>query len=1718
MSFIRIVSRMWNKRSSGSLPVIAMLIMMHAIVLGLIYLPAAYAEDTEISALAFIKDYHPEISLNDTFLFNGTFSNMTSDISRNLELGTSKVTVSNMSYNLPEKTYIENHSIILEFRPQMLGKHEMLISYTLNGADHEINASFFVKSEDADNEADMIEESVAHNRDGYKREDKHIRLSFSDHNAKLIFHDSYPYSADYTSINGTIISEFPENRTLSVSINDTSNISIGNYILDLMISPVDSGESFSCSLNLTLDDGFECDFPPSSIIISEYSINGNLSYKNATEAFNTSFDLFLERGDFNLNTDYAEIISISERQMINLSTYLSDEPIGGSQIDMRITDPEGFEEEVNMEKISWGYYLGDFVPEIPGSHKLEVTAINGQNLDSHSDEFLVKEDNISIDLSIPSVIEHNYGAMNISGNLSVKDHGDAISTNETINISYRRQDGDSYHLCYVECQGLCEFSCKIEGIIEFTEYNLTATMTRGGVAYNASDVTDIRFGEADVDIVLSYSDQYLTEEKQDFFIETIHDGENIDIGTVYAEIIDPMDISYKFTPSRIYGGYAFSFIGLVPGNYTLNITFVSPLGKMVQEYDYEVLPDVAEITDEMRKTKVEKDRMIREALTDEVISEILDNHSTTVKLQLPSQLDSNISWLLLTYNDSLSLFDEHEFLPKSIERLRLSEYVPRRYRERLDGLSLFYAETEPLGYSVEKISETEKIIRLSENYERYENIIIDSDLESLSRTKKKNIIVEDIDDDEILSGIDYHISRDGLVDSISFMAAELSSGYRIKLLTEDPSFVVDHERRMVKGRSSVVEVRFKNPDISIMEDSIYCDIVIDNVTDRMIPSYRTDSFLYTIDRQESGEWEYKVFCGSDNKNIPVATIDPRPKESFSERSASIRSDESSRLMMSYNMPQFYRVNDEWREIDPNFYPHRAVDEELADERIEYVADRGIFSAHFTDLESDRPFRFRKDDVNISFVIKAMELYNASSEDTLSTILPNKDSLYRAEGDQVVYEGIFGDNTEQVFTYKNSELKSELKIYGTSELFEEFIGLGDDGLEVRFVYSMDIGSLRIDPQESKEQMPLRTEDYQDAGIYLARDYYYPFDNASHRRQMQRQVSGDAGNYTFVSSLPFREFISHDDIVIDPTFSVTADDRDAMSINDETRTDYHSEESPYLRFGHGDEEEYQTGLQFQLDVPYGSNITDAYMMFVSGDTNPGGSFNVSVFIENDTDVQPFIEGTGNISSREYLAQSVSWEVGGWSSSEIYESPDISDLIQEIVDNPGWSSGNFIGLALIAEDPIENHFRTIHGYSSPGNNLPILVLSYESDEAAPQILLKEPEDGSYISSTDVNLSYIPRDDDDLDYCELWGDFDGDWRLNQTDEEPQEGELNSFELSGLGEGEYNWNVWCTDIMGNAAFNESNSKFTVDMTGPSVQLLEPADDSEVSDLDLLFSFSATDVSDNLLCNLTYAHYDGILLDTIDDIELSSGGDAQIYESNLTVGDYDWSVDCVDEAGNVGSSDTFSFSVSRPSEVHVYSEHNLYSNFSVFEEMAFYANYTNSSGDAIYAGECTLNHDDSVEMLFNEDSSLFESIQSFDDPYNWTYVVNCTSWLFDDAYAESWFYLYPLVNTMGKKSVNAISEESYRISIDVSNYLNSTAKLQLHDFVPFGFDASFYEEPDSSSSFIQGGFIGTVKSWEFILGPHENGSLHYNVTPIVDDYSISELYMTSVGSRMYSVE
>jgi hypothetical protein len=117
--------------------------------------------------------------------------------------------------------------------------------------------------------------------------------------------------------------------------------------------------------------------------------------------------------------------------------------------------------------------------------------------------------------------------------------------------------------------------------------------------------------------------------------------------------------------------------------------------------------------------------------------------------------------------------------------------------------------------------------------------------------------------------------------------------------------------------------------------------------------------------------------------------------------------------------------------------------------------------------------------------------------------------------------------------------------------------------------------------------------------------------------------------------------------------------------------------------GDGGNQVVGLRFEeVPVPQDSEIVRAHVQFQADETHDQATL-LAIRGEQVGDSAAFVQdnqGGAGLSSRPKTVASVIWSPPGWTASEAgpaQQTPDVSPVLQEIVNHAGWSSGNALTL---------------------------------------------------------------------------------------------------------------------------------------------------------------------------------------------------------------------------------------------------------------------------------------------------------------------------------------------------------------------------------------------------------------------------------------------------------
>ncbi|MCF6325332.1 MAG: chitobiase/beta-hexosaminidase C-terminal domain-containing protein, partial [Gammaproteobacteria bacterium] len=134
----------------------------------------------------------------------------------------------------------------------------------------------------------------------------------------------------------------------------------------------------------------------------------------------------------------------------------------------------------------------------------------------------------------------------------------------------------------------------------------------------------------------------------------------------------------------------------------------------------------------------------------------------------------------------------------------------------------------------------------------------------------------------------------------------------------------------------------------------------------------------------------------------------------------------------------------------------------------------------------------------------------------------------------------------------------------------------------------------------------------------------------------------------------------------------------------------------------------GLRFRdLQIPRGVIITQAYLEFLVDEVNTG-SIDLMIAAQATPDARSFSSNVNDISNRVKTMANVSWtNEEDWSViGETQQSPDISPLIQEIINQGTWLNGNAVAIIISGSS---NGMREADSFDGNASGAPKLVVEY-------------------------------------------------------------------------------------------------------------------------------------------------------------------------------------------------------------------------------------------------------------------------------------------------------------------------------------------------------------------------------------------------------------------------
>jgi hypothetical protein len=146
-----------------------------------------------------------------------------------------------------------------------------------------------------------------------------------------------------------------------------------------------------------------------------------------------------------------------------------------------------------------------------------------------------------------------------------------------------------------------------------------------------------------------------------------------------------------------------------------------------------------------------------------------------------------------------------------------------------------------------------------------------------------------------------------------------------------------------------------------------------------------------------------------------------------------------------------------------------------------------------------------------------------------------------------------------------------------------------------------------------------------------------------------------------------------------------------------------------FLHG--EYYNGGLRFtNVDIPQGATILSAVLKTCSGQTCAGTEARWEICGQNAGDCREFSTKADFETRPKTVAKADTGYLPPWVEGSWYETPDLSAIIQEIVNSPYWKAGNALALLLYGH-PQAGTTHEIRSYDANPSQAALLEVTYKA-----------------------------------------------------------------------------------------------------------------------------------------------------------------------------------------------------------------------------------------------------------------------------------------------------------------------------------------------------------------------------------------------------------------------
>ncbi|MCX6711761.1 MAG: hypothetical protein NT139_01840 [Candidatus Woesearchaeota archaeon] len=311
---------------------------------------------------------------------------------------------------------------------------------------------------------------------------------------------------------------------------------------------------------------------------------------------------------------------------------------------------------------------------------------------------------------------------------------------------------------------------------------------------------------------------------------------------------------------------------------------------------------------------------------------------------------------------------------------------------------------------------------------------------------------------------------------------------------------------------------------------------------------------------------------------------------------------------------------------------------------------------------------------------------------------------------------------------------------------------------------------------------------------------------------------------------------------------------------------------------------SSLRFRnITITQGTTITSAYLTFKAAGT-AGTPTNLSIYGEN-VDNATQITSLADFNARTLTTAPVNYVPSTWTTGTVYNSVDISSIIQKIINRAGWSSSNSIQIFWKYVGGTDGTYR-IH-YNLDGTPYATgLTITYRTP---PTATVSRP-DNLAIFNTPITFEINTTDNNQLYNVSLIANWTGSWAVNETTIINGTSNSTTWNINVLN-GKYSWSCYACDTYSNCVYASENRTFTFDNINPNINITFP--------LNTTYAIPPTKisyiVSDTNLQSCWYSLDKGTTNTTI-----TCGNNVTDLSSN--VGSNTWTIYVNDSASNTNKS------------------------------------------------------------------------------------------------------------------------------------------------------------------------------------------------------------------------